>query len=197
MDVALERLSVPLIPDGYERSDLIRSSIFLLTLIFAAVFLMSFACQVLVPTYQQFYDDAELPYSTGLTNLLWVRNVLMPIAGWIEVGLLALGIPILCSRRFELPWFTPGRSSYQTALSKISQARAEAQRGSSDRWKVVEQHYRGAAVSIAARLRTILPLFFGVILGGALVSAYAYTLFLPIVQMLHDLSDVEAMIRLR
>lgn len=197
MDVALERISVPLIPDGYERSDLVRSSLFLLTLCFVAVLLMTFACQALLPTYQSFYDDAKLPYSTGLLNLLWVRDVVMPVVGWIGLAIMAIGVSVLYFNRFDLPWFTPGRVAYRAALSKISQARAEAKRGSSDRWRVIERHYRAEAISIATRLKALLPLFFGVVLGGALVAAYAYTLFLPIVQMLYDLSDVEAMVRLQ
>jgi hypothetical protein len=190
VEVALERLSAPMLPGGYQNSDLVRSLIYLLALLFVAATLMVFATEFLLPTYLLFYDETDLVHSPGLETMTWVRNRVLPLMSLLQLAVLAIVIWLACLNRFKMPWFVPRRQAYRRATKQVNRARVSDLQEPNRIWQGVESHGRCEAVSIAMGLRRGLPIALGVVLGGAIVAAYAYVLFLPIVQMLHDLNDV-------
>ncbi len=188
LDAALERLATPVLPGGYHRRELFRPVFRLTILLFLFVAFVVLACRTWVPDVASYYDEVNQTQSPWIGWLLWFQETASPYTVLIGFVFLMVLFSLVRGAPWKIPLGLPGRKRYQQACDRYHQARWMQMIHPQDAWEVTGMLARTRAVMIATTWRHGVPLFFGVVLGGALVFGYALSLFLPLVQLIQDLS---------
>lgn len=188
LDAALERISVPIVPGGYQRRELFRPVLQLAVLSFLIVLFLVFAGTTWIPDIAKYYDEVNQPKPALIGWLLWFQTTASKFSVLIEIVFLVMLLMLVLRSRFDIPSWLPGVRSYRQACDRFQEARYRKIIDPQKPWPVIERVARSQVVSIASMWRQSLPLVLGMVVGGSLVLVYSLALFVPIVQLIMDLS---------
>ncbi len=190
---ALDRIAVPLPGGSFHRGILTPAFFSLSAICFLTVALLTFNVSLVQPSFKNFYGQTNTPLSSSLQWSEWVNSTFVP---FLSLALFLLLI-ILAANTVLDPWSVPrwliGRRRYLQHRSNLQRARARQTAPNGHLWRAVHQTHQFGMVRIANRWRKHVPFVMTIVIGTIFVVIYALLTFLPLVQLIVDLSGTQVM----